>query len=150
VQPGTGRIYINDVGEQTWEEINDGQPGANYGWPRVEGPRKSSFAEPVFAYRHGSGANRGCAITGGTFYNPETPSFPSEYVGDYFFADFCTGWIRKFDPEAGTQEAVTPFKGVSKEHPVDLKVSEEGDLYFLALGTGSVEKISYTGSAGTS
>src|SRR5262249_15260644 len=33
VQPGTGLIYINDVGEATWEEINEGRPGANYGWP---------------------------------------------------------------------------------------------------------------------
>ena len=38
VQPGTGRIFINDVGETTFEEINDGRPGANYGWPDTEGP----------------------------------------------------------------------------------------------------------------
>jgi glucose/arabinose dehydrogenase len=38
VQPGTGRIFINDVGEARWEEINEGVAGANYGWPHVEGP----------------------------------------------------------------------------------------------------------------
>ena len=154
VQPGTGRIFINDVGEQTWEEINDGQKGANYGWPRHEGPRNSRFTEPVFAYKHDKlrrtpHATSGCAITGGAFYNPERPSFPSDYVGDYFFADFCNGWLRRFDPEAATGEAVTPFKSVSEEYPVDLKVSEEGDLYLLARGAGSVEKISYTDPAGT-
>ena len=37
VQPGTGRIFINDVGQNTWEEINDGTAGANYGWPGCEG-----------------------------------------------------------------------------------------------------------------
>ncbi len=56
------------------------------------------------------------------------------------FADFCQGWINKFDPETKT---VTSFKSGSSEQPVDLKVSEEGDLYFLARGTGSVEKVSY-------
>ena len=38
VQPGTGRIHINDVGQNTWEEINLGVAGANYGWPGSEGP----------------------------------------------------------------------------------------------------------------
>ncbi len=139
VQPGTGKIFINDVGQKTWEEINDGEAGANYGWSRVEGPRNSRFTEPVFAYRHGFGETTGCAITGGAFYNPVTPSFGADYVGDYFFADFCTGWIRKLD-SATNQPA--PFKSGSGEHPVDLKVGEEGNLYFLARGTGSVEKIS--------
>jgi hypothetical protein len=37
VQPGTGRIFINDVGQSAWEEINDGIAGANYGWPSTEG-----------------------------------------------------------------------------------------------------------------
>src|SRR5687767_14646605 len=37
VQPGTGRIFINDVGQNTFEEINDGRAGANYGWPATEG-----------------------------------------------------------------------------------------------------------------
>ena len=36
-QPGTGRMFINDVGQSTWEEINDGIAGANYGWPTTEG-----------------------------------------------------------------------------------------------------------------
>ncbi len=38
VQPGSGRIFINDVGEAAWEEINDGVAGANFGWPNCEGP----------------------------------------------------------------------------------------------------------------
>lgn len=98
VQPGTGRIFINDVGQKTWEEINRGIRGANYGWPRYEGPeRDPRFASPFFAYRHGSTSTTGCAITGGAFYNPPRTRFPGGYVGDYFFADFCSGWIRRLD-----------------------------------------------------
>jgi glucose/arabinose dehydrogenase len=37
-QPGTGRMFINDVGKKDWEEIDDGIAGANYGWPVTEGP----------------------------------------------------------------------------------------------------------------
>jgi glucose/arabinose dehydrogenase len=139
VQPGTGKIFINDVGRKTWEEINEGEAGANYGWPRFEGPKNNANTEqPLFAYRHGFGEDTGCAITGGAFYNPATPSFGADLVGHYFFADFCTGWIRKLD--SATNEA-TPFKSGSGERPVDLKVSREGNLYFLARGTGSVEQI---------
>ena len=142
VQPGTGRIFINDVGAQTWEEINDGKAGANYGWPRYEGPDGGSgFKRPVFAYRHGFSETTGQAITGGAFYNPDTVEFPPEYVGDYFFADIATGWIRRLDPE--TKE-VTPFKAGSDEAPVDLKVGPEGELFFLSRAGGTVEKISYT------
>jgi glucose/arabinose dehydrogenase len=147
VQPVTGKIHINDVGEQRWEEINVGEAGANYGWPRVEGPRKSRFTEPIFAYRHGSGRNRGCAITGGTFYNPpplpqgsQMVQFPDEYKGDYFFADFCNGGVRRLDPDG---EGVSRF-ATGANLPVDLKVSQDGNLYYLALRSGSVHKIQYT------
>ena len=98
-QPGTGRMFINDVGEGTWEEINDGMAGANYGWPSTEGPTTNpAHRGPIFYYGHGSGGTTGCAITGGAFYNPATLQFPPQYEGQYFFADFCSGWIRRLDP----------------------------------------------------
>jgi glucose/arabinose dehydrogenase len=66
-QPGTGRMFVNDVGETTWEEINDGVAGSNYGWPATEGSTTDPrFRSPLFVYGHGSGATTGCAITGGT------------------------------------------------------------------------------------
>src|SRR5437764_1117322 len=98
-QPGTGRMFINDVGESTYEEINDGIAGSNYGWPITEGPTSNpAFRGPIYFYGHGAG----CAIVGATFYNPPVPQFPSSYTGKYFFADLCSGWIRVFDPTAGT------------------------------------------------
>ncbi|MGH3090195.1 MAG: PQQ-dependent sugar dehydrogenase [Rubrobacteraceae bacterium] len=142
VSPDDGVIFINDVGQRKWEEINRGKRGANYGWPVFEGPEKNRrYAPPVFAYRHGDGPTTGCAITGGTFYVPQTPQFPEEYVGDYFFADFCGGWVRRFDPASGRAE---PFaQGLS--FPVDLKAGPEGALYYLERGKGSVSRVSYTG-----
>ena len=140
-QPGTGRMFINDVGQNIWEEINDGIAGSNYGWPTTEGPTSDpNFRSPIFAYQHGSSSTTGCAITGGTFYNPSVVQFPNTFVGSYFFADLCSGWIRRLDPSNNT---VTDFaSGISQ--PVDLKVGFDGNLYYLARGSGAVFKIAAT------
>jgi glucose/arabinose dehydrogenase len=145
IQPHTGKMFINDVGEERWEEINRGVAGANYGWPRYEGPESDpNYRNPVFAYRQGSTNTTGCAITGGAFYNPPMRQFPRSYVGDYFFADLCSGWIRRLDSATG---AVSGF-ATGLSGPVDLKVSKDGSLYYLSRGggSGSVGKIRYTGT----
>ena len=146
-QPGSGRIFINDVGQNTWEEIDDGIAGSNYGWPDTEGPTTDArFRSPLFAYTHGNTDTTGCAIAGAAFYNPPVQQFPSEFVGDYFFADLCSGWIRRFHPVSGTAEGFAT--GISS--PVDLKVSTDGSLFYLARGSGSntgvVFKIQHTAS----
>ncbi|HEV2827671.1 MAG TPA: PQQ-dependent sugar dehydrogenase [Pyrinomonadaceae bacterium] len=139
-QPGVGRMFINDVGQNTWEEINDGIAGSNYGWPTCEGfcnPSNASFRDPIFAYANDA---QTCAITGGAFYNPQVIQFPSNYVGNYFFADFCGGWIKTLNPANGN--AVADFAtGISL--PVDLQVSADGFLYYLARGAGSVNRIGF-------
>ncbi len=139
VQPGSGTMYINDVGEKRWEEINRGVSGANYGWPRFEGyeNRRNQYTGSVYAYRHGETATTGCAITGGTFYNPARNTFGARFGGDYFFADYCGGWIRRYDP--ATDRSIRFATGISS--PVDLRVGDNGHLYYLARGTGSVNKI---------
>jgi glucose/arabinose dehydrogenase len=132
-QPGTTRLFINDVGQSTWEEINDGIAGSNYGWPTTEGPTSNpAFRGPIFFYGHGTNNMTGCAIVGGAFYNPPVPQFPSSYIGKYFFADLCSGWIRVFDPTAGTTTGFAT--GISS--PVDLHVGPDGALYYLAQGSG--------------
>ena len=139
-QPNSGRMFINDVGESTWEEINDGIAGSNYGWPTTEGPTTNpSFRSPIFAYGHTIDETSGCAITGGAFYNPATTQFPASYVGKYFFADFCSGWIRLLDPADNT--AIGFATGISS--PVDLRVTADGSLYYLARGAGAVFRIQY-------
>ena len=143
-QPGTSRMFINDVGQNTWEEINDGIAGSNYGWPTTEGVTSNpAFRSPVFAYAHGGGPTTGCAIAGGAFYNPLNVQFPSSFVGKYFFADLCSGWIRTFDPATST--AADFASGVVQ--PVDLKVGVDGSLYYLAInfGSGFVSRVQFSG-----
>ena len=140
-QPGTGRMFINDVGEVTWEEINDGIAGSNYGWPTTEGVTSNpAFRSPLFTYAHGFSATTGCAIAGGAFYNPTTVQFPASFVGKYFFADLCSGWIRVFDPATGTANGFA----TDISNPVDLKIGADGSLYYLARGSSAVFRVQFS------
>jgi glucose/arabinose dehydrogenase len=142
-QAGTGRMFINDVGESTWEEINEGVAGSNYGWPITEGTTSDArFRSPIFVYPHGSGGTSGCAITGGVFYNPSVVQFPSSYVGKYFFGDYCNNWIRVLDPATGSAQAFAS----AVSGPVDLQVGPDGLLYYVAIGSGTVGRIRATTS----
>lgn len=136
-QNGTSRMLINDVGQNRFEEINDGIAASNYGWPTTEGPTTNPlFRAPLFAYDHNEPNPdlTGCAITGGAFYNPATVAFPTDYVGDYFFADYCNAWIRRLDLSNNT---VTGFATDLDASVIDLKVAPNGDLLALLFGFGS-------------
>ncbi len=142
-QPGTTRMFINDVGQNTWEEVNDGIAGSNYGWPTTEGPTSDPrFRGPLYAYDH----SQGIAITGGTFYNPSTQNSPSSYVGKYFFSDLGHAYIKVLDPSTRTANAFATNVASS----VDLDVASDGSLYYLARGdasvTPSVFRIRFTAS----
>ncbi|APV50036.1 hypothetical protein BWI17_10280 [Betaproteobacteria bacterium GR16-43] len=149
IQPVTGRLFSGDVGQGTWEEVNDGTRGGNYGWPEFEGPENDSrFSPPFYAYNHSTG---GCAITGVAFYNPVTAQFPSSYTGKFLFQDFCQGNIRTLDP---ANAAVANFVG-GISFPTNLALANDGSLYYMARnqqtgnpnpGGGTLSKITYTGS----
>jgi len=141
VQPGTGRIHINDVGQDSWEEIDVGAAGANYGWPYSEGPNDivpgvAGLTAPLFTYPHsdpdplGSGPGGfivGHAVVGGTFYPPDG-SFPAGYRDQYYFSDFIGQFIARLDAANGN--AVYTFARLSAQ-PVDLLVGVDGALYVL-------------------
>lgn len=138
VQPGTGRIHINDVGANRWEEINLGAAGADYGWPASEGPDgvTAGVTAPLFAYARGDaspagsgpgGFFTGASIAGGAFY-PAGGSFPAAYRGDYFFADFVSSFVGRLDLD--NDGAAYAFARVSG-NPVDLRVGNDGALYVL-------------------
>lgn len=138
VQPGTGRILINDVGQSSWEEVNEGAAGANYGWAQTEGPTSNpAYVSPLYAYDR----SQGQAITGGTFYNPPNPSFPAEYVGDYFFADLLGGYIKRLDLSS-TPVVALDF-ATTEPSTVDLDVGPDGSLYYLQYD-GALRRIRYS------
>ncbi|MGZ5891333.1 MAG: PQQ-dependent sugar dehydrogenase [Caldimonas sp.] len=138
VQPGTGRIHINDVGQNTWEEIDVGTAGANYGWPGSEGPDNlgAGLTGPLFTYKHadanplGSGPGgffKGFAIAGGTFY-PSAGPFPAGYRDQYYFADYISQFVGRLDMANGN--AAYAFASLSGS-PVDLLVGLDGAVHVL-------------------
>ncbi len=88
--PLTGDLWIGDVGEATWEEINlipAGQAGLNFGWVAQEGTNGAdnpAFTRPVAEYGHGTGPYQGNAVTGGLVYHGPIAGLDGQYV----FADF--------------------------------------------------------------
>ncbi|HIP71768.1 MAG TPA: glucose dehydrogenase [Anaerolineae bacterium] len=113
----TGDLFIGDVGEFGWEEIN-WQPagsvgGENYGWNVWEGTDcfeaeacpEEGFVFPIFAYDH----TEGCAIIGG--YTYRGAQFP-ELRDNYFFGDYCAGKIWQLFPDGtGGWEAAQVYQG---------------------------------------
>ncbi len=152
-QPGTDRLFINDVGQSSFEEVNAGGPGRNFGWPATEGDFDPAvfpiFTRPAFAYGRGPGNDTGFVIAGATFYNPVTASFPADHVGDYFFADFANDWIRRYDPMTKTAQL---FATEATPGLVDFAVTPQGDLLYLSRGTsaaaGQIQRIRFTQPVG--
>jgi glucose/arabinose dehydrogenase len=146
VQPGTGRLHVNDVGEAGWEEVNLSSAGANHGWPQSEGPDNASgaIAGPLFAYPHAGttppgegpgGFFTGFAIAGGAFY-PNAGPFPATYRGQYYFADLFGGFIARMDLANDGQ--VYTFANVGST--LGLLVMPDGSL--MVLGRSGVSRIS--------
>lgn len=138
VHPDSGRIHINDVGLDRWEEIDVGAAGANYGWPDSEGidGLRRGITGPLFVYGHrdatppGSGPGgflTGSAIAGGAFY-PAGGNFPAAFRDSYFFADFGSRFIARLD--RARDNDVSTFATVEGD-PVDLRVGTDGALYVL-------------------
>jgi glucose/arabinose dehydrogenase len=143
VQAGTGRLLLNDVGLNTWEEINLAARGANYGWPASEGPDNltPAYTAPVFVYKHedavppGSGPGgflTGKAVIGGAFYPSSGGTFPASYQGKYFFADYVYRWVAVLDP---TRDYIAYTFATIAEFPVGMIVGQDGALYILGRDT---------------
>jgi len=143
-----GGIFMSEVGPQDWEELNRVEAGANYGWPLVSGVvNDPAYTDPAHAYAHDPD---GCAITGGTFYEPLVDQFPAEYHDKYFYGDHCFGWIAHIDLDTGTD--VRFLTGADRL--VEVKVSPvTGALYYLdreyggdtTSRSGGIGRIDYVG-----
>ena len=145
------RFFINDVGQNRWEEINEGKAGADYGWNVREGPcptgtgtgsgascppAPTGMTNPIYWYIHVSG---GCeAITGGAF----VPSgvWPPEYDGAYLFADYDCGKIFKLTrTSTGTYSRSDFVTGLGASSAVSLTFGPHGGtqaLYYLTYTNG--------------
>ena len=147
-QPGTGKLFVNDVGQNTWEEIDDATTGGkNFGWPGSEGYTTiSGYTSPVYAYAHSTGSPTGCAITGGTFFNPSATNYPSTYAGRYFFIDYCSNWIETLTL-SGSTATRSNFASNIGGNPVSIITGPDGNLYFLSRSNSAVYKITYTSSS---
>ncbi|MGQ0795391.1 MAG: PQQ-dependent sugar dehydrogenase, partial [Nitrosopumilaceae archaeon] len=132
--PSSNLMYINDVGQDAWEEINSGTSGANYGWPTCEGVCSNpSFVNPIYAYPHDGG---GRAISGAAFY--QSNQFPPEYLGSFFFGDYVAGFIKRLAPNGQVFDFLSPINS-----PVDIKIGPDGSLYYLSIGSGTVHRVQY-------
>ncbi|MDX2285886.1 MAG: PQQ-dependent sugar dehydrogenase [Bacteroidia bacterium] len=132
IEPGTGRIFANDVGGGLWEEVNAIEAGDNLGWPLIEGPRTNEnpppgYADALYAYDH----DIGCSVIGAAFYTPEIQQFPSKYAGMYLFGDYCNGTFKVLNPATG--QLIETF-AEQVDRPLQLLVTPDGDLYYLSRG----------------
>ncbi|MBI4733005.1 MAG: PQQ-dependent sugar dehydrogenase [Chloroflexi bacterium] len=141
----TGDLYIADVGQNMWEEINfilAGTPGGlNFGWDLFEGmhpfdgqpPAGQVFTSPVAEYSH----TEGCSITGGYVYRgAELP----EWQRVYFYSDYCTGNVSgMIRADAETWRSTSLFQtGVSVS---TFGMDETGEIYFADFGSGMILRL---------
>ena len=149
------RFYINDTGQDTWEEIDAGQSRADYGWNIREGfcatgsttdcgPPPAGMTNPIFAYPHANGCD---AITAGAFV--PNGIWPQSYDDAYLFADYLCGTIFQLVPVGDGTFNATPFAtGLGPFGPITMIFGPDGQtesLYYASYGNGGeVRKIAFT------
>ncbi|MEO5589095.1 MAG: PQQ-dependent sugar dehydrogenase [Gemmatimonadaceae bacterium] len=133
----TGMLYIADVGQNEYEEI-DVEPasaaGLNYGWNTMEADHcygkdscdRSGLTLPKLTYNHSGGA---CSVTGGYVYRGKR--IPS-IAGHYFYSDYCTGWLRSFRMEKGEATDRREWTMEKIGHVVSFGEDASGELYIIA------------------
>jgi glucose/arabinose dehydrogenase len=139
---GTGQLFIGDVGQGRYEEV-DREPsgyhgGRNYGWNAMEGKHcykpskcpKAGDTLPIAEYSH-SGGN--CSITGGYVYRGPSQA---ALVGLYVFADFCSGRIWTI-PQNGTTKTL---RADTSQNISSFGEAENGELYAVSI-SGNVFRV---------
>jgi glucose/arabinose dehydrogenase len=149
--PETGALWIADVGQNAWEEINRIDPvadaGANLGWNLLEGTHcfadsgcsGEGLVPPVAEYDHGSG----CSVTGGEVYRGS--AIPALW-GWYVFSDFCSGTLfgvrSDLAAPAPGQAAAAPVVLLETEASVSaFGLDADGELLVADIGAGIVYRI---------
>jgi glucose/arabinose dehydrogenase len=139
----TGDLYIGDVGQNSWEEIDHlpaGTPGGtNFGWNVYEGTHQYGQARdltnavfPVAEYGH----DQGCSVTGGVVYRG--PTLP-EWQGIYLYSDYCSGLVWGMLPANGQEQSQVLFQtGFSV---VTFGQDESGEVYLSNYGSGTIYRL---------
>jgi len=143
IQPGTGNLFIGDVGDAGWEELDLGVAGANYGYPLVEGPFPAGTAGvtyPIYYYSHNGGS---ASITGGD--HMVAGNFPPLYTGDYFFGDYVKGEIYRMTLDANNLPVTVETFATQADSPVHIRVGPDGALYYASINTGTIFRVGYVG-----
>jgi glucose/arabinose dehydrogenase len=143
--PPTGDLWIGDVGQNAWEEIDvarSGQKGLNFGWNRMEGfacfePSsgcdQAGLTLPLAAYGH----DLGCAVVGGVvIHDPALAALD----GRYLFADECSGNIWTMDASGDGRREPTLARD-SGENISAIAQSTTGAVYAVALGSGRLFRV---------
>ncbi len=131
-----GLLYIADVGQNAWEEVDvapAGAKGLNYGWNRMEGTHcfnsalcdRQGLTLPVLEYGHSDG----CAIVGGFVYRGR--AIPA-LTGRYLYSDYCNGWLRSFRYQGGAATEQRAWRVVSPGQVLSFGQDAAGELYVLA------------------
>jgi len=138
----TGELYLSDVGETAFEEVNVQPPsaskGANYGWPHAEGPACrdaegcAALTTPALSYTH----DAGCSVTGGYVYRGT--ALP-ELRGRYLYGDFCSGVIRAAGQRGGRWQTVVLAD--TRLAPSSFAEDDSGELYVLDYAAGDVYRL---------
>jgi len=144
----TGDLYIGDVGQDTWEEVDVGAApnrgkGLNYGWSRMEGMHcvtsgcsQTGLTLPVAEYQHSSGGP--CDVQGGYVYRGARVT---QLTGYYLYIDYCTGAVTGFKYVGGAATAIRDWSEVSPgAGVVSWGEDSRGELYLMTYG-GTVYRI---------
>lgn len=150
-----GDLWIGDVGQDLWEEINF-QPassagGENYGWRCYEGNHAyntsgcqsaDGMTFPVAEFKH-SNAD-GCSVTGGMVYRG--CEFPALY-GHYLFTDYCSGKIWSVIPDGDEAWIMTELADLHNYQFSSFGENAAGELFLTGLGSGIIYKITSNSEA---
>jgi glucose/arabinose dehydrogenase len=137
-----GDLWIADVGQDEWEEIDwlpaadGGGKGANLGWSQMEGSHPYNDGTepdgdvlPVYEYAHGDDEG-GCSITGGGVYRGTSID---GLQGAYVFADYCTGIVRALRLTDGQVSDERSFDDANQPEIVSLNQDNDGEIYVVSL-----------------
>ena len=146
VDRATGDLWIGDVGQADWEEIDvqrAGAPGGtNFGWNRMEGTHcfapeqncvDSPLALPVSDYGH----DLGITVIGGVVDRAATVTALS---GGYVFADYGSGRLFAIDPARDDYQSPVEI-GRSQGHPSSFGEAEDGTVYVTDIGAGELQRV---------